>query len=192
MDYEGVIKCTKFMKQTNWMGLLPICIFLLPACQTVSSPKMAVESYLVALSNGNPQLGQEYRCFPSENYDDFPPNVKAWKIVTQEPRSDKYDPDSHYNAVLVSIESMSVGGFLVTRTWETTVWNSNDFFEFQKRYSDKTQQNFADAYEVLNKNREFLEGSKSVVSPPPSFIPDRTKISSKPYCITRMKKAGTD
>lgn len=178
------------MKQTNWVRLLPVFSLLLSSCQTEPSPKVAVESYLEALSSGNPQLGQEYRCFPSQNYDDFPTGIKVWKIVGQEPKSDEKDPDSQYNAVFVSIESMSVGGFSVTRTWEATVWDSNDLFEHQKRLQDKIQQIIINATKVTNEANKLL--GEPLSSPSPLAPPDRTKTTSKPYCITTMKKAGTD
>lgn len=178
------------MKQTNWIRLLPAFSLLLSACQTEPSPKVAVESYLKTLTSGNPQLGQEYRCFPSQNYDDFPTGIKAWKIVGQEPKIDEKDPDSQYNAVFVSIESMSVGGFYVTRTWEATVWDSNDLFEHQKRFQDKIQQTIINGIKVTNEVNKLL--GEPLSSPSPLAPPDRTQTTSKPYCITIMKKAGTD
>lgn len=141
-----------------------------------------------ALSSGNSQLAMEYECHPKARQIILPPEIKTWEVLKQEPIIDNKDPDSKYNLVAVRIESMSIGGFPVTRTWNFDVWKSDELFESNKRFADKTNRIFKDSSELLNRTSEIL-GRQPTLPPAPMWSPDRKEISSKLYCITRAEAA---
>jgi hypothetical protein len=58
------------------------------------------------------------------------------------------------------------------------------------RLIDKAQQNIVNLIKATNEVNNFL--GKPLFSPSPLPPPDRTKITSKAYCIAIMKKARTD
>jgi hypothetical protein len=175
------------MNKTKCLKALTICILtMLSGCQSSDTSKGTVEKYMKALSSGNSQLAMEYKCHLKDGQITLPPEIKTWEVLKQEPKTENKDPDSKYNIVSVRIESMSIGGFPVTRTWNFDVWKSDELFESNKRFADKTNRLFKDSSDLLNRTSKFL-GKQPTLSPAPMWSPDRKEISSKLYCITRAE-----
>lgn len=160
---------------------------LLSSCQSAGSdPKGAVNGYLKALKNDSADL-QEFICnkdapAPSDSLT----GVKSWKIVSISPTVGKYDPDDRYNLISVQIESMSASGFLVTRTWNASVWQSDELLESQKRTTDRINQTVANGVRAINQVRQMTgeapEPERKSLEPP-----DRSHITSHPYCVTKIE-----
>lgn len=166
------------------------CLGLLSACQSHVNAESTVENYLEALRSGKSQQQQEFRCIKSDApTDDLLTDVQKWEILEQEKKVDERDPDSQYIEVSARIESISIGGYSVTQTWKFTVWNSDDLWEAQKRIFDKTDRLLAESWKTINKIDRAL--GQTTTSRPPTTLapPERDKITSKPYCITNIKRA---
>lgn len=164
---------------------LTICsLVLLSACQTSSNAGSTMESYLKAVQNGNFQEQKDIRCITESS---FPGkailgDVRKWEIVRSEEKIHSDDPDAQYVEVSARIESMSIKGFPVTQTWKFSVWKPDELHEHQKRYIAKTNQEMAEARKTTNQiksaNEEPIDSAPSVLHPP-----NRSKMSSRPYCL---------
>jgi len=158
----------------------------LTGCQSVSSPKTAVDTYLEALKKGDPQQQQEFSCHKKEPPKSEEPlvNVQKWEIVDQEPKTSDSDSDGNYQLVSVKVEAKTLGDFAVTRTWRFSVWKSDDFFESSKRFVDKWNRKGADAIDSANRLGQSV-GVKPVEKSKPVVV-GRDEFSTKPYCILRL------
>jgi len=188
------------MNKIKWFKVLPICMFtMLSACQSAdtsagtvqrsieASSAGTVQRSIEASSSGDSQSATEYQCYSTSKQVAIPTEIKKWEVVDQEPVIDSKYPDSKYSVVSARIESMSMGGFPVTRTWKFEVWKSDDLFEFRKRLADKENRLLKDDTDLLNETANLVGGQPT--SPPPMWIPDRKEISSKLYCITGAEAA---
>lgn len=154
------------------IGLTVCSLSLLSACRTSTKPDTSaedtVQSYLNALHNGNSREQLELRCVIKDASPDpdLLTNVQKWKIFSREKKADERNPNTQYVEVSARIDTLSMAGFSATKIWKFSVWNSNELFESLKRFDKKAQQLLIDA------------------------SPDRSKITSKPYCIATIEKAG--
>jgi hypothetical protein len=177
---------SKFFKLVN---LTACSLVLLSACQTSFSAGSAVESYLESFRNNQEQ--KDLRCIVKDAFPDKKTlsNVRKWEIVSQEEKIDERDPDSQYVEVLARVESMSVGGFPVTQTWKFTVWKTDELFEHQKRLIAKTHELIVNTRKATNEINAAL-GKPIDTSTPSLEPPDRSKTTSRPYCITTFDTQG--
>jgi uncharacterized protein (UPF0147 family) len=177
---------SKFFKLVN---LTACSLVLLSACQTSSNAGSAVESYLESLRNNQEQ--KDLRCIVKDAFPDknTPNKLRKWEIVSQEEKIDERDPDSQYVEVLAKIESMSLAGFPVTQTWKFTVWKSDELFEHQKRFIAKAHKLTVNIRKTTNEINAAL-GKPIDTSTPSLDAPDRSEITSKPYCITTFDTQG--
>lgn len=169
------------------------CLTVLPACQSANTAQKSVNSYLKALGSDE-QSSRQYLCWyrqeAKELSPELPVEIKKWEITGEKQQVDQKDPDSRHTIVSVRIESKSVGGFFVTRTWDFEVWKSDEFYESVKRAYDHVNQVFDNKNKVFEDTSKLLGdptlAKKSPLIPPPK----RNTINSKPYCITVIKKSS--
>jgi|GEM_PF-1146971 len=168
----------------NFLCLM--AVIALSGCQSVSSPKSAVDAYLEALKKGEPQQQKEFSCDQENGVKSNEPltNLEKWEITGQETATQQSDSDGKYELVSAKIETKALGGFSVARTWEISVWKSDDFFESRKRTIDKVNRITADSEKLVNR-ANALTGEKPVEHREPE-MPNRSDYSSKPYCISRF------
>jgi hypothetical protein len=110
--------------------------------------------------------------------------MRKWEIVRSEEKVHKDDPDAQYVEVTARIESMSIGGSPVTRTWIFDVWKPDELHEHQKRFTAKTNQSMVDTRKTTNEIKS-AKGEPIDAFSSPSFLhpPNRSDMSSRPYCL---------
>lgn len=171
------------MKQPLW--LLPL--LLLAACQPTPTP--TAKQYLSTTQKGDIEAAKALRCRSSQN--DAIPEALAgignWEIVGERAGTVKTDPDSAHTVMLAKIATTGAGGFEVEKTWELTVWDSDEFFEFEKRRLAKFNEQMQKAQNLIEQGDKF--GAEVFNTPAPKrdfgepIVPERSDFSSKPQCV---------
>lgn len=162
------------------------------ACQSAGTPEASVNNYLKSLSREDSRTSQGYVCWQGEDAKklriELPTGIKKWEVTGEQEKTSEKDPDSRFSLVSARIESASVGGFPVTKTWTFEVWKSDEFYESSKRTIDRVNQTLASSDKVLANGRKLL----GQPDPPPSETmlvspPERKQVSSNPYCVLAVK-----
>lgn len=168
--------------------LLIPCVLSLAACSTSNPAKDTVDSYLKALQRNPMSMEAEYRCFPFDPADSTQMiKIRSWEILSQERQIDDKYADIQTDVVSVRITEQAMGGFDVTNVWKATVWESEDLFEVQKRVLNDVDKVMADGHERMNQVNEFL--GEPPEPPDPVSTPDRSRITSQPYCSTGIVRS---
>ncbi len=174
--------------------LLTVCTIasLLPlsACQSTGTPKATVNNYLKTLSGKDIKASQDYQCWQGEAKElpiELPTIIRKWEVTGEQDETGDKDPDSHYKLVSARIESLSVGGFPVTKTWNFEVWKSDEFYENSKRYYDSLNQSLDQGNKAVEQMDSILGSSRPELKPKFLSPPDRTAVSSKLYCVSVVK-----
>ncbi|MCY7323989.1 MAG: hypothetical protein LH660_19875 [Phormidesmis sp. CAN_BIN36] len=156
---------------------------VLSGCQASPTPKNTVDAYLEVLQKGKTQQQQELSCRRKDEVksNDLLTNVEKWEVTEQETVTAKDDSDAKVEVVSAKVETKTIGGFSVTRTWKFAVWKSDDFFEARKRRADLLNQSAAKTDELVNRVNA-LAGQEPVEIRKPE-VPQRSDYSSKLYCI---------
>jgi hypothetical protein len=177
------------IKSKIWLALF----LLLSACENsnnlLNNPEETVNNYLKTLQQDSMSTGGDYECLKgSDKSGLWPENIQNWEITKQEKKFDTKYPDSQFHIVSVKITEKDAGGFDVTNTWDATVWRSEDLFEHQKRFFSDMNKTVSSANDTLNQADKFLGNSNAPLRKSSPMAPDRSTITSQPYCVTIIER----
>jgi hypothetical protein len=147
------------------------------------SPEKSVNQYIYALKNNDELSKQKLRCNSQRPVELSFSGIQSWQITESE-KAFK-DRDSKYIKVFARINYSNNQS--IARTIAFEVWESDELFEYAKRFKDKIDRQLQESEELVNSVNELLD-QPSLNHTARLTILNRNDYSSEKYCVLGIQE----